>query len=274
MLKILRNEIKRGFCNNLFFISMLISGILVLWYSVERIPFCIESNLSFSNNAAFDGFLEISYTNWIGSHNMYLQQNILYLIIPFLAVLPFGNSFYLDINQGFIKGICTRTKRSYYLISKYIAVFLSGGCAVIIPMILSFMISSAFLPTMLPEASYAFTNIYPVYKWADLFFVHPFLYTLLYIGLTFIFSGLTACMSLFVTYFLNKSFLVLIFPFFIYIFSSLFFELLDLDGFSIRNVLTTTGEQGTTVSVVILALFFFAFSFFPYYLFGVKKDVL
>lgn len=274
MLKILKCEIKRSFCNYMFFVSLIISGILVIWYSIERIPSCIEWNASFFDETIYDNFLEVSYTNWIGSHNIYLQQNILYLIIPFLAVLPFGSSFYMDINQGYIKGICTRTKKSYYLVSKYIAVFLSGGCAVVIPMILSFMISSSFLPTMLPETSYIFTNIYPIYKWADLFFVHPLLYTLLYIGVAFLFSGFIACLSLFITYFSNKNFLVLLFPFFIYIFSSLFFELLDLEGFSIRNILTTTGEQGTTLSVIILAISFFALSFFPYYFYGVKKDVL
>lgn len=248
MLKILKCEIKRGFCNYMFLISLLISGALVIWYSVQRIPPCVELNASFFDEMIYDNFLEVSYTNWIGSHNIYIQQNIFYLIIPFLAALPFRNLFYMDINQGYIKNICTRTSKSHYLISKYIAVFLSGGCAVVFPMLLSFMVSSAFLPSMLPEPSYIFTNIYPVYKWADLLFVHPFLYTL--------------------------HFLVLIFPFFIYIFSSLFFELLDLEGFSIRKVLTTTGEHGTTLSVIILAASFFVLSFFPYYFWGVKKDVL
>ncbi len=275
MLKILKCEIKRSFCNYMFFISLTISGILVMWYSFERIPACIEWNSSFFDEIKiYDNFLEISYTNWIGSHNIFLQQNIFYLIIPFLAVLPFGSSFYMDISQGYIKSICTRTKKSYYLISKYIAVFLSGGCAVIIPMILSLIISSAFLPTMLPESSYAYTNIYPAYKWAELLFVHPFLYTLLYIGVAFLFSGLIACASLFVTYFSNKSFLVLIFPFFIYIFSSMFFELINLECFSVRSIITTTGVQGTTLSLIILAVSLFVLSFFPYYLYGVRKDVL
>lgn len=131
MLKILKCEIKRGFCNYMFLISLLISGALVIWYSLQRIPSCVEWNASFFDEMTYDKFLEVSYTNWIGSHNIYMQQNILYLIIPFLAEIPFGNSFYMDINQGYIKNICTRTSKSHYLISKYIAVFLSGGCAVV-----------------------------------------------------------------------------------------------------------------------------------------------
>ncbi len=273
MTNILKNELKRSFSSKLFVISLCISGGLILWYSVERFPFCINKNLTFSTDFILDDFLEVSYTNWIGSHNIFLQQNIFYLILPILAVLPFGGSFFTDLNEGYIKSICTRANKSQYLLAKYISVFISGGCAVAIPMISSFAISAAFLPTMMPEASYAYTNIFSIHKWAGLFFTHPFSYILLYIGIVFVFSGLLACTALVVTYFSFKSFLPLIFPFFIYIFSSLVCEFMDWNGFSLRKLLTTTGEQSTTMSVIIMALLFFILSFFPYYLIGVKKDV-
>ena len=109
------------------------------------------------------------------------SKTIFYMAIPILATLPFGSSFYDDINRGYARNVCVRAKKKYYLIAKYIAVFVSGGCVVAIPMVFSFLISSMFLPTMLPEASYTFTNIYPAYKWADLFYVQPLLYTSIYI---------------------------------------------------------------------------------------------
>lgn len=273
MFKTLKVELKRSFCNKLFLLSIIISCVLVLWYSFERLPFCIDLNNTIGNDMILDDFLEVSYMNWIGSHNIFLQQNIFYLIIPFLAVLPYGASLFSDMKNGYVKGIITRTEKKYYLISKYISVFLSGGVAVVAPMIFSFLISSAVLPTALPEVSYAYTNIHSIYKWADLLFVHPLAYTLLYISIVFIFSGLLASIALGLSYFSDKSFLVLLFPFFIYIFTSLVFELLDLNGFSIREVLTTTGEQGTTMTVLILIIGYFAISFFPYFFVGVKKDV-
>lgn len=274
MINTLRSEIKRSFCNKLFLLSIIISGVLVLWFAIERIPVCIEMNQELLNGNTQDNFLEVSYNNWLGSHNIYLQQEILYLILPFLAVLPFGGSFYADMNHGYVKNVCIRTKKSHYLISKYIAVFISGGSAVVLPLIFSFVITSAFLPTMLPEASYAYTNIDSTCKWADLFFVHPMLYDILYMVLTFVVSGLIACLSLFITYFSSKSFLVLIFPFFVYICSSLFFELLSMDKFSLRNILVTDSSYGNTFSVVVLIVALFIISFVPYYVIGVKKDVL
>lgn len=195
------------------------------------------------------------------------------MAIPILATLPFGSSFYDDINRGYARNVCVRAKKKYYLVAKYIAVFVSGGCVVAIPMVLSFLISSIFLPTMLPEASYTFTNIYPAYKWADLFYVQPLLYTSIYIFITFLFSGVTASLSLFITFFLDRKFVTFVFPFFIYIFSSFCLEMLEFDAYSIRNLVTTTSESGTTFSVTILFLIFFCLSFFPYYFIGAKKDV-
>lgn len=118
-------------------------------------------------------------------------------------------------------------QEKYYLVAKYIAVFVSGGCVVAIPMVLSFLISSIFLPTMLPEASYTFTNIYPAYKWADLFYVQPLLYTSIYIFITFLFSGVTASLSLFITFFLNRKFVTFVFLFHLH-FSSFVLKCWDL----------------------------------------------
>ena len=228
MQRMIKFELKRSFKNRLFLISLLISLALVTWYSIERIPYCVQLNSEFLNDENLMGFFEISYTNWIGSHNIYLQQNIFYMAIPILATLPFGSSFYDDINRGYARNVCVRAKKKYYLVAKYIAVFVSGGCVVAIPMVLSFLISSMFLPTMLPEASYTFTNIYPAYKWADLFYVQPLLYTSIYIFITFLFSGVTASLSLFITFFLDRKFVTFVFPFFIYIFHHFVLKCWDL----------------------------------------------
>ena len=76
-------ELKRSFKNRLFLISLLISLALVTWYSIERIPYCVQLNSEFLNDENLMGFFEISYTNWIGSHNIYLQQNIFIWLFQF-----------------------------------------------------------------------------------------------------------------------------------------------------------------------------------------------
>lgn len=88
-------ELKRSFKTG-FLISLLISLALVTWYSIERIPYCVQLNSEFLNDENLMGFFEISYTNWIGSHNIYLQQNIFiwlfqfsplcHLVVPFMMI--------------------------------------------------------------------------------------------------------------------------------------------------------------------------------------------
>lgn len=275
MIKTLKSEIKRSFCNRYFLISLFISGALVIWYSIERFPFCIDKNNNFSSQGKMPcDFLEISFTNWLGSHNMFIQQNIFYLILPLLATIPFAGSFYSDIHGGYAKNVCVRTKKSNYLISKYIAVFVSGGSAAAIPLLFSFLLCAAFLPSMTPEVSYQYTNIFSSDKWSWLLFTQPILYVLVYCGATFLFAGLTACMALGITYFSSKSFLPLLFPFFVYIFESMLCELFNLDGFVVRTLITTDAVGNTTFTFIVTAILFFVVSFFPYYFIGVKKDVL
>ena len=43
-------ELKRSFKNRLFLISLLISLALVTWYSIERIPYCVQLNSEFLND--------------------------------------------------------------------------------------------------------------------------------------------------------------------------------------------------------------------------------
>lgn len=273
MSQIIKSEIKRSFTGKMFLVAVVILTLLVVWYSVERIPNCIEINNSFENDKMFDKFLETSYTNWIGSHNLFLQQNILYFIIPLVAVIPYGNSLFSDINSGYIKNVCIRTKKSHYFIAKYIAVFLSGGAAVVLPMLLSFLISCAFLPSLTPEPSYMFTNIYTCNKWASLLFSNPNLYIAVTLLFVFVFSGLIACLSLSLSLFSEKSFLVMLFPFFVYIISSLVCELLDVYSYSIRNVITATSEGTTTMNVIVIGTILFVVTFVPYYMVGVRTDV-
>lgn len=275
MMKTLRSELKRSFCNRYFLISLFLSGALVTWYSVERIPFCVDKNNHFLPEGEIPcDFLEVSFTNWLGSHTMFLQQQIFFLILPLLAVIPFAGSFYADLQGGYAKNVCVRTKKSHYLISKYIAVFISGGAAGAIPLVFSFLLCAAFLPSRKPEVSYLYTNIFSSDRWSSLLFTHPLLYVLVYCGVTFLFAGLTACMALGITYFSSKSFLPMLFPFFVYLFESMLCELLGFYSFSVRTLITADAFGNTTSAFVIMAALFFAVSFFPYYFIGVKKDVL
>ena len=57
------------------------------------------------------GFFEISYIQTgLAVIISIFQQNIFYMAIPILATLPFGSSFYDDINRGYARNVCVRAK--------------------------------------------------------------------------------------------------------------------------------------------------------------------
>lgn len=272
MIKILKTEICRSFSNKRYLISLLIASAIVIWYSLDYLSFHIGENAAFTTENFPMNYLKTSYEHWLGIEYMAIQQYVFLLLLPILAVLPFGSSLYSDMKQGYAKNICIRTKKSHYIISKYIAVFISGGSVCAFPLILSFLISSAFLPSVMPQATYWLTNVFGE-KWSALLFTYPLAYVSLYIILTFVVSGFIACFALGISYISDKSFLPLVFPFFIYIFISLLCELLKADDYSIMNILKASGGTFSTLAVIIVLVLLFVFSFFPYYIIGKKKDV-
>ena len=95
MQRMIKFELKRSFKNRLFLISLLISLALVTWYSIERIPYCVQLNSEFLNDENLMGFFEISYTNWIGSHNIFSKtffiwlfqfSPLCHLVVPFMMI--------------------------------------------------------------------------------------------------------------------------------------------------------------------------------------------
>lgn len=273
MKRILNVEIKRSFRNKFFILSICISMVLVLWFAVERIPFCIQENEYNLANSTGEIFFEVSFLNFICSENLYIQQKLFYVLIPVLATISYGGSFYTDINSGFIEHIGVRVKKTHFLISKYISTFICSGVSIILPAVMSFIISAAFLPSMKPEVSYIFTNITSEYKWSEILFTNPYLYIFINFVLLFLYSGFIGCMGLTVSYFSSKYFLPIIFPLIFHIATSLVFELTGLVGFSPRNVIVTLSEETTTFSVFAVLLMLFVLSFFPYFLIGIKRSI-
>lgn len=271
--KIIKFELYRGFQNKGMKASLIISAFLVLWHAITVIPPFYNLNTLIESGDVSIELIFTSFNAWIGNRVTYLPQSIFYFSIPLLAVFPYGTSYFIDKESGYEKNICIRSNRTHYLLAKYLSVFLCGGFAVTIPMVVDFLIISSFLPSILPDPSYFYTNVFADDKLASLFYHFPFAYMVCYLLLIFFVSGLLATTALAVTDFSSKIYLPLFFPFFIYIISSLIFELSDCNNFSIRKVLETDAA-GSIVSISIILTVLFLISFIPFYYGGRKKDIL
>lgn len=138
---------------------------------------------------------------------------LFYFILPVLAALPYGDSFYNDIQTGYVKNICTRVDKKKYLKAKLAAVYVSGMVTVMFPLVLNLLLTAVTLPALPPEPSTGFFFLFDQNMWPELFMEHPWIYCIIYIILDGIFGGLFACISLAGTLYVSGRFVVTILPF-------------------------------------------------------------
>ena len=66
------------------------------------------------------------------------ENELFVRIIPLLAAIPYAITYCSDIRTGIVKNYYIRTKKINYLFSKYLAVFLTGGTTVTVPLLINF----------------------------------------------------------------------------------------------------------------------------------------
>lgn len=153
--------------------------------------------------------------NWLAGNAGSLEAFIYFLLIPLLAALPFGASYFDDNKSGFLKNIYMRSSRKQYLSAKYIAAFLSGGTAVVIPLAVNVMCCLCLLPNLQPVAAMGFNGINPQDLFCDIFFSRPLGYLFIFLFIDFLMGGIWACVGLTGSFLSDYKIIVLICPFFV-----------------------------------------------------------
>ena len=220
MFRILKTELKKAFGNKLFLITLAIGLIIGFVSAYQNISNYVPAA---SDNAYRMEVSEVlfnplypmfsSFTNWMGGDYQYPMTSLFYLLLPLMASLAFGWSFCMEKKSGYIKNVVIRTKKIHYFLAKYIAVFLSGGAVIAIPLVINFLTVACFIPAYQPDIYY---NIYYSMHYhflSELFYSSPLLYVIYVMALDFVFSGLIATASMALTFFVRNRFAVVLLPF-------------------------------------------------------------
>lgn len=213
MILTLKTELKKAFSNKLFLIAVLIGSIIsvaggaltIYLHSLGQQPLPGE-----------DPWLPVNslYRYWIGDDASNVSPYIFYVLLPLTSSLTFGWSYASELKSGYIKNVLTRTKSIYYYISKYIAVFLSGSIAALIPLILNIILIGNFFPAVTPNASYSYAYLHLAgTMFSRLYFSHPALYLIAMVLLASIFAGLYSLLSLTLSYAIKNRVAVTTVPF-------------------------------------------------------------
>ena len=281
MKAIFKSELKRAFINRAFLLSLLVGiGICICHIIFVVIPFADAFDARHLNALASPGsrYPGSLYGIWIGGNTGGLPGasvyvNLYFFILPLLVCIPFVGSYFSDRTGGYAAQQITRVGASKYYTSKLLAIFLSGASVVVLPLMLNFFVTAAFVPAILPVLSIS-QFLGTSSMWGVIFYQTPLVYYLMYLGLIALFSGLFAALGAASSYFVKHQAFSLVIPFAVVAFLSFFFR--AMGGFWIRYdpVYFLRPDQPVHqdgISIVV-ALVVLVVGLFVFFLFKIRKD--
>lgn len=153
---------------------------------------------------------------WIGGEPFSLGGAIYFFVFPLLTAIPYGWSYCEEKQCGYIRMAAVRCGRTNYFLAKYIAVFISGGLAMVIPLVFNFLLTSMFAPAVMPSPVYCTSNgVFFHSLMSMVYYTRPFLYVFIYLGIDFVFCGLIACISYSAAGFTRHRVIAVILPLFL-----------------------------------------------------------
>jgi len=106
-----------------------------------------------------------------------------------------------------------RETRARYLLNKYVAVFLSGGLVIAVPVVLNIMIIALYFPAHAPDLNYdIYTTVKAFSFGSKLYYEIPWLYLMIRVAVIFWYGGVAATVSMAVTFFSRNRFVILFTP--------------------------------------------------------------
>ncbi|MCI5640772.1 MAG: hypothetical protein MR316_07345 [Lachnospiraceae bacterium] len=240
-------ECRRAFSNRGMLASLVIGVLIVAWHQWQYVlPIKVINEESFCPESVF--------YNWIGASSFSLQSYLFFLIIPLLAVMPAGSSYHKDLGNGYDRQFFLRGQKKSYLFAKYAAVFLSGGVAVVFPLLLDFAVTALQLPLLKPEPIMSLGpdagNI-----GFSLYYEHPMVHTVVFLVIDFLFAGGIAGICLFASFYSDNKYMVLIAPFAMYFFVFSMDNLLGGQSMISPNHFLVPGFEKPIVAEYVIGLF-------------------
>jgi hypothetical protein len=221
MINTVRVELYKALHNRFLYVILIIGCAITVLNVVYFVPLYYDEAQAF---AGFEAQSDVKYNTandvatpfgrWIGMEGFSIGSSLLYFVFPLLVAIPYGWSYCLERNSGYEKSIVIRSGKTNYYLSKYLALFVVGGLAIMVPLVFNFLVLSLFLPLIFPNVSNCvYYGIFPFSLFSELFYSQPYLYVLSMCTLNFIFGGLVACLCYAVSLFVKNRVVVTLTPF-------------------------------------------------------------
>ncbi len=187
-------ECKRFLKSPLFWIAVLV-GIAIGLPEVFRVGAIMIENAKANTEGQYYG-IYTAYDLWMGCTVAWsAPQMLFFFLIPLLAATPYALSYVSDQRSGYIKLISLRAGRKVYYRAKFFAVFIAGGVAVSLPLLINFFLTTLYAPLM-PTDPYAINSVNYTTVTAVFYYKAPMLFVFFGLLVVFLYGGLMATFCL------------------------------------------------------------------------------
>lgn len=224
MCSVLKLELKKAFKNKFFWISVVLGCLITLLSFEHMVNMYYEGISAISGNSTdiiYDPHIGINtvFNCWIGGEPFSLGSSIYFFVFPLLIALPYGWSYSEERKCGYRRMMITKTGKKKYYCAKYVAVFLSGGVAMVLPLIFNFWMTLLVVPAILPDVTMnMFYGVFGGSFLAELYYTVPFLYVAIYLFIDFVYCGFLVCICMAVSGIVRQKWGVVLIPFLLLLF--------------------------------------------------------
>ena len=190
MKQILKTELSRAIKNRGMLLALTIGIGIALVHAVHVMLPAYYVNLEIDFERYPILYPAIVADTWLAGNEFALESFLYFLVLPLLAVLPFGTSYFSDKENGFLKSLYMRVSRKDYLLAKYAAAFVSGGVASVVPLIVNLLCALTLLPNLRPEIEMPHNIISAANLFYKIYYANPMLYIFIFLCIDFMAGGI------------------------------------------------------------------------------------
>lgn len=192
-------ELWKAFHNCNFIMSLVIGLALTACNVIPAVRTVREltiSNLEMAQRlgaSGLGGFHSCSlFIWWIACNGVTFGSTYFYQVWPILAALPYAWSYAQEAKCGSIVQFAVRENKREYFFSKYLAVFISGGVAVTIPVVTDLLVNALFCPDIKLNNMEMLTAVCNINFQSRLYYLKPWVFAAIWCAMEFLWGGAAA----------------------------------------------------------------------------------
>lgn len=206
----LRIELRKALSGPAFKIAFITACALVLWHIVIIYGLMQQLYLE-AAPGRFTGKYNLFYW-WLPIDCISAPYAFFYGLFPMLACLPYAWSYMSERNSKYEYQMITRSSSKQYYLAKYMAVFLSGGIVIAVPLAIDLAAAALFSPAMRPNIFFSMPGFSREGFLTPVYYSHPWIFCFAVLTMEFLWGSSIASLSFtFVTAF-KSSFLGVVMP--------------------------------------------------------------